>query len=285
VSAATFSQFTDWALSIVPPPNPHRALNNVLNASQQEGMAVYTGQRGPNDGPFNCNTCHMTNPMQGNFGTGGLQSVEGESQMFKVTQLRTTYDKVGMFGQTDGNRGDARTLGGARISTGPQIRSSGTLHDGSSAAPEEFLTAGVFRLTEQSLRQVVDFVYAFPTNVAPVVGQQVTLRTDSGSDVTARIDLLQARAAAAFESPAGRTTECDLVAKGVVAGRETGFLFQTQSRSFRSDTGETLSSAELRALAQTPGQEITFTCIYPGGGTRFGIDRNLDGTLDGVASR
>jgi len=27
---------------------------------------------------------------------------------------------------------------------------------------------------------------------------------------------------------------------------------------------------------------VTFTCIYPGGGRRVGIDRNQDGVLDGA---
>jgi DNA-binding beta-propeller fold protein YncE len=279
-----FQALTDWVLTLVPPPNPHAPIDGTLNASQMAGRGIFTGAEGPTDGPFNCSTCHGLAPAMGQFGTRGQQSIEGETQMFKVTHLRTTYDKVGMFGQADGGLGDARTLGGARANTGPQIRGTGTLHDGSSAAPEEFLTAGVFNLDARKLRQVTDFVYAFPSNFAPVVGQQVTLRADSGADVTARIDLLQQRAAAPFVGPGGpNRRECDLVAKGVIGGREQGFLFQPQAGNFMSDAGQTVSSADLRAMAKTAGQELTFTCIYDGGGTRFGIDRNLDGTLDGGA--
>jgi len=282
-----FDQLTDWALSLVPPPNPHRALDQRLNANQQEGMAVFTGARGPNDGPFNCNTCHNLNPGQGFFGTRGENSVEGEPQDFKVTQLRTTYDKIGMFSQNSGTNGDPRTFGGARgRGLGPQIRGTGTLHDGSQGGAEDFLTDPQFQLTAAELRQVVDFVYAFPSNVAPVVGQQVTLRADSGQDVLARVDLLQQRAGTPFTLPGNqRTTECDLVAKGNVGGVERGFLFQPEARNFLDDQGQTISGADLRALARVAGQEITFTCIYPGGGRRFGIDRDLDGRLDGVGRR
>ena len=28
------------------------------------------------------------------------------------------------------------------------------------------------------------------------------------------------------------------------------------------------------------GEELTFTCVYPGGGDRMGIDRDDDGVLD-----
>jgi hypothetical protein len=43
----------------------------------------------------------------------------------------------------------------------------------------------------------------------------------------------------------------------------------------------TLSSAALRASALAPFAEVTFTCVPPGSGLRVGIDRDLDGTLDG----
>jgi YVTN family beta-propeller protein len=281
--AADFARFRDWGLSIAPPPNPHRALNNVLNASQQEGMAVYFGQRGATDGGLNCNTCHVINPGAGFFGTSGANTIEGEPQEFKVTQLRTTYDKVGMFGQNNDLPGDPRTLGGARLrgQLGPQVKAFGTLHDGSQGGPEDFLTDIQFQLSTAELRQVVDFIYAFPSNLAPVVGQQVTLRADSGSDTQARLTLLMQRAGAAFVMPGNQTrTECELVAKVAMGGRMRGFVFQPQQGNFLDDSGAPVAAATVRGLAATPGQEVTFTCIYPGAGRRFGIDRDLDGMLD-----
>jgi hypothetical protein len=87
-----------------------------------------------------------------------------------------------MFSQTNGENGDARTLGGPRgRGTGDQIRGFGVSHDGSEAGPEDFLSDEQFQLSAQELRQVLDFVFAFPTNLAPVVGQQVTLRSNSVS--------------------------------------------------------------------------------------------------------
>jgi YVTN family beta-propeller protein len=282
----SLDQLTDWALSIIPPPNPHRPLNNVLNPSQLSGQGVFTnvgtGATGATDGGRACNGCHRLNPGLGQFGTGGEVTFEGEPQLFKVTQLRTTYDKVGMFGGTTGSPGDPRPLGGARNNgVGPQIRASGTLHDGSTAGVEEFLTAGVFQLTAAELRQVVDFNYAFPSNLAAVVGQQATLRPGSGADVDARVTLLRQRASTNFVIPGNVTvSECDLIAKANVQGRTRGFFFQRATANFLDDAGVVVTEAAVRALGDIPGQEVTFTCVYPGAGRRLGIDRDMDNVLD-----
>jgi len=76
--------------------------------------------------------------------------------------------------------------------------------------------------------------------------------------------------------------ECDLVAKGVVVGIRRGWLMQ-QDEMFRSDIGTdaTLSRAELEALVSAPDDHLTFTCTPWGSGVRMGIDRDLDGILDG----
>ena len=42
-----------------------------------------------------------------------------------------------------------------------------------------------------------------------------------------------------------------------------------------------LGDAQLRAQADVPGQERTYTCVPPGSGLRMGIDRDADGCLDG----
>jgi hypothetical protein len=231
---------------------------------------------------FTCQNCHGLNPAMGFFGTRGENVVEGETQFFKVTQLRTVYDKVGMFGRTNGrNANEMRPTGGPRINLGPQVRGTGTLHDGSDGGAEEFLTAGVFQLNATQLRDVVNFVYAFPSNLAPIVGQQVTLRADSGADVNARIDLLQQRAATPFVMPGNvMVTECDLIARTVIDGEERGYLFQPNGASFLADDGSTMSAQQVRGLADRAGQEVTFTCVYPGGGRRLAMDRNADGMPD-----
>jgi hypothetical protein len=257
-------------------------LDNRLNASQEAGRALFFGDDRPVDGGvLTCNDCHFTEPKNGFFGTKGEFFPEGQN--FKVTGLRPVYDKIGSAGRNNGRLGDARVKGGARTNAGPQVRGTGLLHDGTMGSAEEFVALpGGFILNDAEIAQVADFLNAFPTDFAPVVGQQVTLRSDSDADVRARIDLFEQRAAAPFVMPGDvQTTECDLVAKAAIDGRERGFLFEPASRDFRDDQGGRIASADLRALASTPGQEVTFTCTYPGGGERFALDRDLDGRLDG----
>jgi hypothetical protein len=122
---------------------------------------------------------------------------------------------------------------------------------------------------------------AFDTDLAPIVGQQVTLTSTNSKVANPRIDLLIERAAAAFDSAilGGRVTECDLIVKGSVGGARRGWVRELGGL-FRDDLGNTSNEATVRALANTDGP-LTYTCAPPGSGRRMGIDRDLDGTLDG----
>jgi hypothetical protein len=122
----------------------------------------------------------------------------------------------------------------------------------------------------------------FPTDLAPIVGQQITLTATNATAVGPRIDLLIARAGTPFTSLilGGAVTECDLIAKGSVGGAPRGWM-RLPSGLFQDDRGDTLGDASLRALAHTEGP-ITYTCAPPGSGTRMGVDRDEDGVLDGL---
>jgi len=117
-----------------------------------------------------------------------------------------------------------------------------------------------------------EFIFAFDTNSAPAVGQQVTLHRRSDAPVDARIDLLLARAAAG---------ECDVVVKGNLAGEARGWL-RLPSGQFRSDRAAEppLGKAALRRQSRVASQELTFTCVPVGSGERIGVDRDDDGALD-----
>jgi len=121
-------------------------------------------------------------------------------------------------------------------------------------------------------RELEAFTLAFDSNMAPIVGQQATLSGASGSDVQARIDLLEQRAAAG---------ECDLVAKGMVFGVPVAFLYTPATGSFQPNRSHarSVSDAALRELAKVGA--ITFTAVPPGSGVRIGLDRDSDGVLDG----
>lgn len=256
--------FTDFSLRIVPPPNPIRNLDNSLTADQAEGRRVYMNDR-TTGGALTCNHCHVLDVAEKHFGTDGKMTNEGPgiTEDFKVVHLRNTYTKVGMFGES-------------REPTifGDQIKGFGLLHDGAISTVSSFLDSGVFAFDSDAQReQVVDFVFAFDSNLAPVVGQQVTLKGGDGTDVIARRDLLVARAL--VDDPG----ECDLIAKGVIGGASRGALMQA-SGAFLVDDGSNMTLAVLSAQADTAGQEITFTCVQPGFGRRMGVDQDLDGILD-----
>ena len=78
----------------------------------------------------------------------------------------------------------------------------------------------------------------------------------------------------------GAVPECDLIAKGSVAGVARGWV-REPSGLFRDDLNNTISDAALRALAITEGP-LTYTCVPPGSGNRMGIDRDRDVQSDGV---
>jgi hypothetical protein len=119
---------------------------------------------------------------------------------------------------------------------------------------------------------VVEYMMAFDTDLAPVVGQQVTLHAGNAASAGPRIDLLVQRAQAAFISKelGGATRECELTARLVEAGALKGYLFDPVAKSFAGNDGSRRSDAELRALAATEGQEITYTCLPPGSGVTLG---------------
>ena len=265
--AADMQAFTSFILTVKYPPNPIRSLDNALTAAQQAGHDAYFGPI--TDGAFDCNGCHALDRAQSFFGTDGFATFEGETQSFKIPHLRNVYQKVGMFGMPRvpgleaGNNGDL----------GPQVRGFGVLHDGSIDTVFRFLSSTVFQLTPQQSSDLEQFVLAYDSDLFPIVGQQITLTSSNAATVAPRLALLIARASTT------NPVECDLVVKGTIAGEQRGGYLT--SGVFQLDrVGESMSDAALRALAATPGQELTYTCVPPGSGERIGVDRDEDTFLD-----
>jgi hypothetical protein len=117
-------------------------------------------------------------------------------------------------------------------------------------------------------RNLESFLLAFDSNLAPIVGQQVTLTRHNAAEAGPRIDLLIAQA---------EEDECDLVAKN----RLGGFLYVGEGKfRFSRKRIPRIPDPLLRATANLPKGEITYTCVPPGSGTRVGLDRDEDGILD-----
>lgn len=269
ITSFEMQQFTDFALQIMLPPSPVRALNNSLTAAATAGQALFNGR--VTDTLRNCNGCHTLNPAQGFFGSGGQQSFEGETQNFKVPHMRNLYHKIGMFG-----------LSTDTTFTGDQVRGFGFLHDGSVDTIDHFLEAGVFSLNNAEEINLEAFSLEFPSDLAPVVGQQVTLTATNSGVAGPRINLLINRANANFSSLmlGGTVKECDLVVKGTFDGAERGWVRESNGQ-FRSDVDDVVSDATLRGYAVTQGP-LTYTCAPPGSGVRMGINRDEDNVLDGL---
>ncbi len=291
------------ALSIVMPPNPVRALDDSLTDAQARGrrffmgcdgldsvaqtQVVCSGDRPVGDGHFSdgvgfpsfgftCEGCHTLRPDLGFFGTDGESSFEALPQINKVPQLRNVYDKIGMFGvasEPAANPGD-------NANKGDQIRGFGFENDGSVDTLFRFLQARLFNRAQagrigfangdDQRRDVEQFLLAFDNDLGPIVGQQVTLRADNASVAGPRIALLIERARTPFVSQVlgPGVTECDLVARGVIGGAATTYHLRADGMFAPEGGGSALSDAALRALAQTAGQEITYTCLPPGWGAR-----------------
>ena len=197
------------------------------------------------------------------------------SQEMKVPHLRNMYQKVGKFGNSGKFSTDATSYGN-------QIKGFGFMHDGGMDTLDKFLQGQVFEfdasdagLNDIKRGRVVEFMMVMDSEMAPIVGQQITFTASSDATVGTRIDLL--RTQAMVTSP---RAECDLIVKGVIGGITRGYLMQSDG-SYQSDRAtETLTDTALRNLVNTGGQTLTFTCVPPGSGTWMGIDHDEDGTYD-----
>jgi len=286
LAPADMTAYTNFILRVTMPPNPIRNLDQTLTASQTTGQTFYLNTT--SDTIKACAGCHTLNQAGSAFGTGGLSTFEGLSQHFKVPQLRNAYEKVGMYGMEAVPGTNIPAHGSPSTD---QIRGFGYLNDGSIDNVISFLNGGVFTFPSDpnndpsanygnsgaAMRQnVTNFVMAFPSDLAPIVGQQITLTSTNGSDpnVTNRITLLEQRAVTAYHTLDNPGNECDLVVKGTISGVTRGW-WMSASNTFTPDSSSdsTQTDASLRALASTPGQELTFTCVPPGSGQRMGIDR------------
>jgi hypothetical protein len=304
IAPGDMQKFADFTLQVQLPPNPIRNLDNSLKnpnapaASEQRGANFYSGTR-RSDGAnqdnfgFTCNGCHTLDASQGFFGTGALSSFENETQILKIAHLRNVYTKIGMFGMPQIGFLNAGNNG----SQGDQIRGFGVLHDGSVDTVFRFLQATVFNNANplglgavgfpdnQTRLDTEAFVLAFDTDLAPIVGQQVTLTSTNSGAVGGRITTLQSSAGTPFVSKilGPGANQADLVAKAKIGGVQKGWAYNPGPANYTPDDGgAAITPAALQTLAATPGQEVTYTATTPGSGTRVGIDRDLDGDLNGL---
>ena len=268
LSDTDMQDFTDFSMSINYPPNPIRQLDNSLVGIEIDGERLFrNGVVRIQTGILEvCVQCHTLDPVAGLYGTKGLSSNNSQAgeKNFKIPHFRDQYQKVGMFGwgfQTG-------------AASGPQVRGFSFNHNG--ATSSNFIIADL-GMPQADLLALRSFLYSFPTESPPITGQQVTLSDLNFAAAEPRIDLLINRAQ--VDSP---IPECDLVVKGVIDGSERGWVM-ARTLEFRPDRSAEapIDAASLVALVDEPQEHLTYTCTPWGSGTRIGIDRDLDGILDG----
>jgi DNA-binding beta-propeller fold protein YncE len=263
--------FADFALSLTYPPNPIRRIDNSSTLSQARGENFYRNfqtERFASTGQtFSCNGCHMVDVTRGNFGTDGFSVARigrfGGGDVVKVPHLRNVYTKLGNLENTPG------------AATGEQYRGFFLNHEGSITTLFNFLATGdfIFPGGDAQRKDVLNFVLAMPSNMAPVVGRQVTLTASNQTVAKRMIDTLERQAAVITP-----VRECDLVAEGWSGGERRSWL-RTDAGTYRSDRASEplVARTVLETAAGMANQELTFTCVPPGSGTRIALDRDEDG--------
>ncbi len=282
LSAHEMEMFTDFVLDIVYPPNPIRNLDNSLTDQQQAGKDFYFDRI--SDQLFSCNGCHVLDPNgnaefdvahPGFFGTDGSYGFEFEPQLMKIPHFRNMYQKVGMFGMAPISKLLTDNSDGTNTHQGEQVRGFGFQHDGAVDTLERFISSTLFRFVEPNppfvpgnpggfsddpeigmveRREVESFLLAFPSNLAPVVGQQVTLTRKNVSSSKVRAELLMSRANAG---------ECDLL---VFSSSNKSFSYVGNSKFVRTKSGRVVSMSDLLRKVWNKNKIFTFTCVVPGTG-------------------
>ena len=261
--AADMTAYREFIETIQFPPNPNQTLDRNLPSTIAGGdptAGQHTFLTEPyTAGNVTCVQCHLT--ISGTDRTMSPKSLLQESQDFKVPQLRNLYKKT-FFTDTPG----ATSLDGFGLS-----------HDGTDPSLFRFLSHPTFPFIQNDTTKtnLSAFLLCFDTGTAPAVGYSRTVVSTNVNDSALNTDwtLLQNQAAA---------SNIDLIAKGTIDGKRHGLLFQPASSTYKSDRiglGP-YTQTQLKTKIQG-GDTLTFMGVPPGTGTRMGIDRDLNGELDG----
>jgi YVTN family beta-propeller protein len=265
LSAADMDAFAQFVETMNLPPNPNQQLDRSLPATHAGGnpaAGMNTFLTEPYTSTITCNMCHKVDPGPGTDKTFTSGPVMQQPQTMKVPQLRTLYQKK-FFNTTAG----AASLDGF-----------GLTHDGTDPGLFAFISRPVFtNFTNDTVRKnnIAAFLLCLDTGSAPAVGFTRTVTATNLNDAAVASDwaLLQNQAA---------VSNIDLIAKGTIDGARRGLVYDPVSNSYLSDTTGVgpFTQADLQAKIAA-GDTLSITGVPLGSGVRMGIDRDLDGRLDG----
>jgi hypothetical protein len=220
---ADMQAFTDFILTIQPPPNPC-ARSTTTHRGQRRGRDCSSAGRPT---IAECDGCHLLDASRASSAAAADDLRERDAGV-QGPALSNAYQKIGMFGMPNV---PFVNLPRRVQHQGEQVRGFGFLHDGSIATVFDFLHASVFGTSESERHDSRAVRAAVRHHLRADRRAAGTLRADSAAGVGARVDLLTARARTSFvlvDQPDAR--ECDLVAHGVVDGAARGYPARRDDR-------------------------------------------------------
>jgi hypothetical protein len=272
LSAADMDVFTAAVNTIRYAPNPNQTLSRTMPATFANGDP-YAGFLSFITPPLGlplktCSGCHSVTATSGIGSDLKFREVNelSEPQTFKTPQLRGLYMKTG-FNNAPG---------------ADSINGFGFAHNGSETSVFTLLSHQAFYgLRAQDIvdkNNLEAYMLCFDTGTAPAVGYTRTLTQSNANDAGVNEDW------STMQTQAGKGN-IDLIAKGFVDGRLMGLLYHPLTMDYHTDkTGVgPFTQAQLRTKVLAGGT-LSVMGTVPGTGMRLGLDRNLDGILDGDAA-
>lgn len=223
--------------------NPNRNLDDTLpSAIAKVGETIFmtkknVGREGKTQ--FSCVGCHANPVGSGGFGFTGLLE-----QPTKVAQLRGLHERDGRKPTPAG-----------------RIRGFGYGADGSKDDLVAFLAKShrFDALTSTEKESLEQFLFAFPTETAPIVGFSRTVTSLNADTVASNSDLQLLIAQAELG-------KCDLVATGFLNNRQVEFVYDKANKTFlrNRDGDESRTLPQLKNMLAQPRSVLTFMGVPQG---------------------
>jgi DNA-binding beta-propeller fold protein YncE len=256
--------YRNFIETIVFAPNPNQNLDRSLPTAFAGGNALI-GQTNFNEvrpGGRSCAACHRPS-----HGTGSEAEILpglslGESQPFNIAHLRNIYQRL-----------DFNKAPGARSITG-----FGLTHDGVEPDIPTMLSRHGFQdppMDTETRNNLSAFLQCFDTGMAPAVGYTRTL-------TSANVGQPEIIAEWALLEDLASRSQIDLILRGTVRGLPRGLLYQPALNNYLPNQIGLGPFTRAQLAAQVAsGDTLSLTGVPPGSGLRMGLDRDLDGVLDG----
>lgn len=248
LAAEEMDQVAAYLESLANHPNPNRRVDDTLPTALG-GADPVNGRR-----LFHlldtCSKCHPE-PRGTNFNLDDHEIVL-TSQPVKNVTLEHVYRKLGFTPHQPISR------------TGFGFTHDGSGHDLPRGHEYDLDT---FSRTPGAEEDVMAYILTFSTGTAPAVGASAVLQPGD----------LDPPLRAVLENQAAQGN-CDLVLRGILAGKSASFLYQPKGGIWLGGGSSRTFLEIIASLA--PGDSLTLLGVPPDEGSRFSIDRDQNGVAD-----